>query len=189
MAQETGRQISSAVLGNDVGRYQRWLGAIGPRRRGDRELTSLPPVESRQDNPERGQPPLRGDGLGVTVTAYAALFLLGMVQGLIGTFQYSRGPAPLAAILFDLGILVTCVLGGWGMRTALGGVLPAAGWLLVTLVLSSAPAGGSVIVTATPAGEWFLFGGSLAAVAGAVFAFARWGRPRKASAGKGQGPR
>lgn len=113
------------------------------------------------------------------MTAYAALFLLGMVQGLIGTFQYSRGPAPLAAILFDLGILVTCVLGSWGMRTALGGVLPAAGWLLVTLILSSVPAGGSVILTATPAGEWFLFGGALAAVAGAIFGFARWGRSRR----------
>jgi Family of unknown function (DUF6113) len=142
-----------------------------------------------QGTPSPGRSPVRGYGLGVTVTAYAALFLLGMIQGLIGTFQYSRGPAPLAAILFALGILVTCMLGSWGMRTALGGVLPAAGWLVVTLVLSSAPAGGSVIVTATPAGEWFLFGGSLAAVAGAVFAFARWGRPRKASAGQGRGAR
>jgi len=129
--------------------------------------------------PDPGQRPPRGDGQGVAVTAYVALFVLGMVQGLIGTFQYSRGPAPLAAILFDLAILATCVLGSWGMRTALGGVLPAAGWLLVTLVLSSAPAGGSVIVTATTAGEWFLFGGALSAVAGAVFAFARWGRPRR----------
>jgi len=110
------------------------------------------------------------------VTAYAALFVLGMVQGLIGTFQYSRGPAPLAAILFDLGILVTCVLAAWGMRTALGGVLPAAGWLLVTLVLSSAPAGGSVIVTATLAGEWFLFGGSVCVAVGVVACFAMWSR-------------
>jgi hypothetical protein len=113
------------------------------------------------------------------VSAYVGLFVLGMVQGLIGSFQYSRGPAPLAAILFDLAILATCVLGSRGMRTALGGVLPAAGWLLVTLVLSSAPAGGSVIVTATLAGEWFLFGGALSAVAGAVVAFARWGKPRR----------
>ena len=113
------------------------------------------------------------------MAAYAVLFVLGMVQGLIGTFQYSRGPAPLASILFALAILATCVLAAWGMRTALGGVLPAAGWLLVTLVLSSAPAGGSVIITATPAGEWFLFGGAVAAVAGAVFAFARWGRGRR----------
>jgi hypothetical protein len=146
-------------------------------------------VESLRGTSGPGQPPVRDDGLGVTVTAYAALFLLGMVQALIGTFQYSRGPAPLAAILFDLGILATCVLASWGMRTALGGVLPAAGWLLITLVLSSVPAGGSVIVTATTAGQWFLFGGALAAVAGAVFAFARWGRPRNASAGQGRGLR
>src|SRR5215469_10736904 len=126
-----------------------------------------------------GQPPVRGDGLGVTVTAYVVLIAAGMVQGLIGTFQYSQGPAPLTSILFDLGILATCVLAAWGMQTALGGVLPAAGWLLVTLVLSSAPAGGSVIVTATPAGEWFLFGGAVAAVVGAVIAFARWGRQRR----------
>jgi hypothetical protein len=124
------------------------------------------------------QPPARGDGLRVTVTAYVVLFVLGMVQGLIGTFQYSQGPAPLTSILFDLGILATCVLAAWGMRTALGGVLPAAGWLLVTLVLSSAPVGGSVIVTATPAGEWFLFGGAVAAVAGAVIAVALWGARR-----------
>jgi Family of unknown function (DUF6113) len=128
-----------------------------------------------------GQPPDDDDddGQGVTVAAYVALFVVGLVQGLIGTFQYSRGPAPLVPILFDLGILATCVLGSRGMRTALGGVLPAAGWLVVTVVLSSAPAGGSVIVTANLAGEWFLFGGALCAVGGAVYAFARWGRPRR----------
>jgi uncharacterized protein DUF6113 len=124
------------------------------------------------------------------VAAYAVLFVLGFVQGLIGTFQYSRGPAPLISILFDLAILATCVLAAWGMRSALGGVLPAAGWLIVTLVLSSAPAGGSVIVTATPAGEWFLFGGALSAVVGAVIAFARWGRPgRRSSGGQNRGTR
>ena len=114
------------------------------------------------------------DRRAVIVGAYLALFLLGLMQGLIGTFQYSRGPAPLAPVLFDLGILVTCVLGSWGMRTALGGVLPAAGWLLVTLVLSSVSAGGSVVITNTPAGKWFLFGGAVCAAGGAVYAFARW---------------
>jgi hypothetical protein len=136
-------------------------------------------VDSTQGTPSHGQRPADADGQGVTVSAYVALFVLGLVQGLIGTFQYSRGPAPLAAICFDLAILATCVLGSWGMRTALGGVLPAAGWLLVTLVLSSAPAGGSILVTATLAGEWFLFGGALSAVAGAVYAFTRWSRPRR----------
>ena len=112
----------------------------------------------------------------VTVGAYLALFLLGLLQGLIGTFQHSRGPAPLAAILFDLGILATCVLGSWGMRTALGGVLPAVGWFIVTLILSSVPAGGSILITDSAAGKWFLFGGAVCAVAGALYSFARWSR-------------
>lgn len=124
--------------------------------------------------------PAPGRGAGesgvITVAAYAALFLLGLLQGLIGTFQYSRGPVPLAAILFDLAILVTCMLGARGMRTALGGVLPALGWFAVTLLLSSGSAGGSVFITDSTAGKWFLFGGAVCAAAGAVYAFARWSK-------------
>jgi len=122
----------------------------------------------------------------VTAGAYLALFVLGLLQGLIGTFQYSRGPAPLASILFDLLILVTCVLGSRGMRTALGGVLPAAGWFAVTLLLSAGSQGGSIFITNSTAGKWFLFGGAVCAAAGAVYAFARWSQSsrdrRKAAA-------
>jgi len=110
------------------------------------------------------------------VAAYAALFLLGLMQGLIGTFQYSRGPVPLAAVLFDLAILATCLLGSWGMRRALGGFLPALGWFIVTLLLSSGSSGGSVFITDSTAGKWFLFGGAVCAVAGAVASYALWSR-------------
>jgi hypothetical protein len=113
------------------------------------------------------------------VGGYLALFLAGGVQGLLGCFLFSLGPAPLVAILFDVIILASCVLGSWGMRTASGGVLPAVGWFLVTLVLTSTSHGGSVIVTDTPAGMWFLYGGAVAAAGGAVYAFARWSRPRR----------
>lgn len=126
----------------------------------------------------------------ITAGAYIALLLLGMVQGLLGIFQYSRGPGVLVAILFDAAILATCMLGARGMRTALGGVLPALGWFVVTLVLSGNVAGGSVIVTNTAAGKWFLFGGSLCAAAGAVYAFVRWSRAsreRRAGAAKADG--
>ena len=116
---------------------------------------------------------------GVTVAGYVVLCLLGALLGLIGTFQYSQGPAPLAAILFDLAILATCVLGSIGMRSALGGVLPAAGWFVVTLILSSGSAGGSVLVTDTSAGKWFLFGGAVCAAAGGVYAFAVWSKPSR----------
>jgi len=127
----------------------------------------------------RSAPPAGEAYRAVTAAAYVALFLVGMVQGLIGTFHYSRGPGVLVAILFDAAILATCVLGARGMRSAVGGVLPAVGWFVVTLVLSSNSAGGSVIVTDTTAGKWFLFGGSLCAAAGAVLAVVRWSRTRR----------
>ncbi|MGH3300450.1 MAG: DUF6113 family protein [Streptosporangiaceae bacterium] len=130
-----------------------------------------------------GPPAAPGGGAAVTVGAYVALFLIGGLQGLIGAFQFSRGPAPLVAILFDAAILANCVLGSLGMRTALGGVLPAAGWFLVTLLLTSTSANGSVIVTNTTAGTWFLYGGAVCAAAGAVYAFARWSRPRREGRG------
>jgi ABC-type xylose transport system permease subunit len=104
------------------------------------------------------------------------LFVLGAVQALIGTFQYSSGPAPLAALCFDAAILATCVLGGFGMQSAAGGVAPAAGWFVTSLVLSSVNTGGSVLVADTAAGKWFLFGGAVSAAAGAVYAFSRWSR-------------
>ncbi|HXB47681.1 MAG TPA: DUF6113 family protein [Streptosporangiaceae bacterium] len=116
---------------------------------------------------------------GVTVAAYVALCLLGAFVGLIGAFQYSQGPAPLAAVLFDLAILAICVLGSVGMRTSLGGVLPAAGWFAVTLLLSSGSPGGSVLITDTTAGKWFLFGGAVCAAAGGVYAFAAWSKPSR----------
>jgi Family of unknown function (DUF6113) len=115
----------------------------------------------------------------VTVAAYVALFLLGAAIGLVGTFWYGAGPAPLAAILFDLAILAACVLGSTGMRSALGGVLPALGWFAVTLLLSNASASGSVLVTDTSAGKWFLFGGAVCAAVGAVYSFAVWSKPRR----------
>jgi len=124
-------------------------------------------------------PPGRKTHPAVTAGGYIALFLVGMVQGLLGTFHYSHGPGVLVAVLFDAAILVTCLLGARGMRAAAGGVLPAAGWFVATLVLSSNSAGGSVIVTDTAAGKWFLFGGSLCAAAGAVLAVARWSRARR----------
>jgi hypothetical protein len=124
-----------------------------------------------------GQAPEAGDGPAVTAAAYVMLFLLGAVQGLIGAFQYSRGPAPVVAIVFDLVILVTCVLGSWGMRSALGGLMPAVGWLIITLLLSSVSTGGTVLITDTTAGKWFLFGGAVCAAGGAVYGFARWSRP------------
>jgi hypothetical protein len=99
------------------------------------------------------------------------LFLLGLLEGLIGCFQYSRGPAPLAAVCFALAILVTCVLGAWGMRAPAGGLMPGVGWFAAAFVLATATQGGSVVITNTTAGKWLLFGGAGCAAAGCLVSY------------------
>jgi hypothetical membrane protein len=113
-----------------------------------------------------------------TAFCYLVLLVLGVMLGLIGSFQYSQGPVPLVAILLDLAVFLACLLGGWGMRSYAGGIVPAIGWFVASFVLSMSRANGSVIITATAAGEWFLYGGALAAAAGAAASFVLWSRAR-----------
>ena len=120
----------------------------------------------------------------LTVATCVMLGLFGMLQALVGAFFYGVGPAPLAAIGFDLAILATCLIGGWGLGRPLGGMIPAIGWFIVAFVLASGTGGGSVLITASAAGEWFLFGGAACATAGLVATMTIWsrfglGRPRR----------
>jgi hypothetical protein len=124
------------------------------------------------DGQSAARPPQRA----VTVAGYVILFVLGALQGLIGSFQYSQSPAPLVAIVFDVVILLTCLLCGWGMRTFAGGLIPAIGWILASFIMSMGNAQGSVIITNTTAGQWYLYGGAFAAAVGAIAAFVRWAR-------------
>jgi len=115
----------------------------------------------------------------VSLGVYAVLFLFGAVQGLIGSFQYSRasGVVPVAALISCAVILATCLLGAWATRSASGAVLPGIGWILASFVLSMPVSNGSVIITSTKAGEWYLYGGTLSVAAGVVASFvgvARW---------------
>ena len=109
----------------------------------------------------------------VTVGVYGALFLFGAVQGLIGSFQYSRmaGSGPVAALICCAAILVTCLLGAWATRSVSGAVLPGIGWIIASFVLSMPVSNGSVIITSTTAGKWYLYGGTLCAAAGVVASF------------------
>jgi hypothetical protein len=109
--------------------------------------------------------------------AYAALFVLGVMEALIGCFEFghSVGSVPVAALGFCALLLATCVLGGAGMGSALGGVAPAIGWLAASFVLTLPTPAGSVIVTNTSAGRWYLYGGAACAAAGLV-ASVRWRR-------------
>jgi uncharacterized membrane protein len=124
------------------------------------------------------EPESRASGIAV----YVLLFVLGAVQGVIGSFQYGQSPVPLIAIILDVVIFATCVLGGWAMRSFAGGLIPAIGWILASFILSMGNSQGTVIITASAAGEWYLYGGALAAAAGAGAAFVGWtraaGRPR-----------
>jgi hypothetical protein len=125
-----------------------------------------------QGQPEPGQRAFAAVG-------YIVLFVLGALQGFIGSFQYSRGPGPLVAIVFDVVLFATCLLAGWGTRTLGGGLLPAVGWIIASFVLSMPRANGSVIIANTAEGKWYLYGGSLAALAGATAAFTLWARTRR----------
>lgn len=111
----------------------------------------------------------------VAAAGYSMLFLFGLLQGLIGAFQYSHsiGPVPVAALCFDVAIGITCVLGAWGMGRPLGGLMPAVGWFLAVFVLDMATAGGSVVIANTVPGTWFLLGGTACAVSGVMIAFFR----------------
>jgi hypothetical protein len=106
----------------------------------------------------------------LTGAAYAALFLAGAVEGLLGSFQYSRN-APLGAIVFCVVLLATCLLGAWAMRSVGGALCPAVGWIVVSFVLSMPDSSGSVIITNTTAGKWYLYGGTVSALFSVALVF------------------
>jgi hypothetical protein len=116
----------------------------------------------------------RGPDWPVAAGVYGVLFIAGLVEGMIGSFQYSREPkpVPVAALVCCVAILLTCVLAAWAMRSVSGALLPGMGWIITAFVLSMPVASGSVIITATTPGKWFLYGGTLSVVAAVIASFA-----------------
>ena len=114
----------------------------------------------------------KGTGTLFNVAVYGMLFLLGVVEGVIGSFQYSwmAGSVPVAALAWCAVLLATCLLGAWAMRSVSGALAPAAGWILAAFLMSMPVSNGSVIITNTAAGRWYLYGGTATAVAGALLA-------------------
>lgn len=104
----------------------------------------------------------------LTALGYLLLLVLGALQGLVGSFQYSSAPSPLIAIVFVVVIFLTCLACGWGMGTSLAGLLPAAGWIVVSFTLATGRSNGSVIFPQGTAAEWYLYGGALGCAAGVL---------------------
>jgi hypothetical protein len=126
--------------------------------------------------PAPGEPVSHRDAF-VTGGAYALLLVLGLVEGLIGSFTYSAwtlGSFPAAALLLCVILLATCVFGTWGMTSVGGAIVPALGWIVASFALDSPSRQGSVVVAAVPSGELYLYGGSVAALLAIAAAFALW---------------
>jgi hypothetical protein len=111
-----------------------------------------------------------GRTLGV-VAVYVVTFVLGAAQGLVGSFQYSQAPVPLVAIGLDVVILATCVLAGLGSKLFGATLAAAGGWLVASFIMAMGTHAGSIIITNTAAGEWFLYGGALAVLVGSLATF------------------
>jgi hypothetical protein len=124
-----------------------------------------------------------GGGAAIAVAGYVLLFVLGGLEGLLGTFHYAAtlGPVPAAALAWAAGIAIISALAAWGMRAATAGLMPAVGWFIVTFVLAMPTRGGSVVITNTSAGQWFLYGGTICAVIGVVVSFVSQSRARLAA--------
>jgi hypothetical protein len=112
----------------------------------------------------------------VTGGVYGVMFLLGAVEAMFGSFEYSYGvgPVPASALGCCAAILLTCLLAGWAMRSLGGALVPAIGWIIVSFVLAMPAAQGSVIITNTADGKWYLYGGAVSAAIGVAAAFTIW---------------
>jgi peptidoglycan/LPS O-acetylase OafA/YrhL len=122
----------------------------------------------------------RAGGRAYSAALYLVLFVLGVLQGLVGSFQYGQSPAPLVAVALAVVIGVTCVFGDWGTRSFGGAMCPAAGWLLTSFLLSMGSHAGSVIITNSAAGQWYLYGGTLAVLLSLLVSFLAGTRRRLA---------
>ena len=111
----------------------------------------------------------------LTGATYAMLLVLGAVQGLFGSFQYSR-LSPAIAIVLCLVIGATCLLAAWGMRSATGAFTPAAGWAIASFVMSTPASNGSVIIANSTAGKWYLYGGTITVALAVLVSFGGWFR-------------
>jgi hypothetical protein len=114
----------------------------------------------------------------VTGAVYIMLFLLGGFEGLIGSFQYSHvvGSVPVVALACCVVLLATCLLAAWAMRTVSGALVVAVGWLVASFLMAMPVPSGSLVITGTTPGVWYLYGGTISALLGVGLSFGSWVR-------------
>lgn len=103
--------------------------------------------------------------------AYGLFAVLGVLLGLIGSFEFSwqLGGVPVAAIFLSLVNLAAFRAAGWAMERKLGAVVPAVVWMIILVVLSSRRPEGDLVVTGTTPGYVYMFGGAVAALAAIIW--------------------
>jgi hypothetical protein len=103
--------------------------------------------------------------------AYGVLAVLGVLLGVIGSFEFSWqfGSVPVAAIFLSLVNLAAFRAAGWAMESKLGAVVPAVLWMIILVVLSSRRPEGDLVVTGTTPGYVYMFGGAVAALVAIVW--------------------
>lgn len=101
----------------------------------------------------------------VTGAAYGVLVVLGLLLGLVGSFEFSWTAfgLPIAAVVVAVVDFAVFRAAGWAMRSRLGVAAVAVPWLVVTVLLSTRRAEGDLVVTGTLAGYVYIFGGAIAA--------------------------
>lgn len=141
--------------------------------------------------PSRLWTPARRRVLAV-IGLYAVLLIFGVLLGLTGSFQFSRGvgPVPVAAVCFAVAIGAACLLCGRATRSVAGALVPAVGWIVASFSMAMPNTSGSVVITNSLAGEIYLYGGALCAAIGVGAAFGGWTRAQQAGrSARSTGPR
>ncbi|WP_067831281.1 DUF6113 family protein [Actinomadura kijaniata] len=100
--------------------------------------------------------------------SHGAFALLGVVVAVLGSFAQNwmvvALPIPAAALALLNFALVRGA--GWATGSRLGAFVPAAAWVVVTLVLSLKRPEGDLVIGGTVSGYVYIIGGILAAVGG-----------------------
>jgi hypothetical protein len=115
--------------------------------------------------------PEQPDPAFLTGLVYGVLAVLGVLLGVIGSFQFSWEIAniPVAAVILCLVNLAVFRTAGWAVESRLGAVVPSVLWIIIVLVLSSRRPEGDLVVTGTIPGYVYIFGGAVAALIAIVW--------------------